>query len=276
VNLRMREGDRANSDAASTERQQFESRLLLEALYWRSGTDLRGGAPQHVMMLVDALRKEMDLPTITAMTERVVHNDLDLQQVQDALRTRLGAATAISSVDAKTIDHWRNHVVPLLRSTPFPTVWVHDCRDIGVLSQLSAVLNESGLSKRSTVFVTCGDAAHVAPLRLQLQHALAISANAASANFIVAEYNIHTDGTFNEFDFILCGTVLRRLAAPVLRRVMRLFAESLTPCGVLQLLALDAADAARVAPIFLPMSDGAHLYRHALLERHAQRRHEFL
>ena len=258
------------------ERYRFELRLLLDAMYWRSGTDLRHLSPQRVTTVIEALREEMGLQTLTALTERLVHNDHDVQRVLDALQICLSEPKPDVGGDALMIDHWRNHVVPLLRSTPFPSVWVHDCGDAALRAHLFAMLNECDLLQRCTVFVTCTETSTVALLRQQMQQALPMRAGQCCTNLIVAEYNIHTDGTFNEFDFILCGTVLRRLASATQRRVMRLLGESLTPCGVLQLLAPDAADAARIAPIFLPMDDGVPLYRHALLERHAQRRRHAL
>lgn len=280
----MSAAQRAMPSRTPAERYQLESRMLLEALYWRSGTDLRDRAPQGVTEVVDALREEMGLQTITALIEQMVHDDLALQRVHDRLRARLlapdsdlaSAPHSARNADIAMVDHWCNHVVPLLRSTPFPGVWIHDCSDTALLAQLVGLLNESDLSRRSTLFVTCAEASAVEALRHQLQHAPPILAGKTPASIIVAQYNVQTDGTFNEFDFILCGTVLRRLATSAQRRVLRLLGESLTPCGVLQLLAPDSADAARVAPIFLPMTDSDHLYRHALLEHHAQRRRQEL
>lgn len=264
----------------SAGRQGFELRILLDALYWRSGTDLRRSRPARLPEIVDTLREEMGLPTITALIDRMVHDDCDLQHVHAALIAQLTDEVPGHCADTSMIDGWRSHVVPLLRSTPFPTVWVHDCSDTALLEQLIVHLHDNDLLKRSTVFVTCSDAALVEPLQLnlhrQIHHVLRdtlpVSARDAAGSIIVAAYNIHTDGTFNEFDFIVCGTVLHQLASAAQRRLMRLLAESLAPCGVLQLLSPDAADAARIAPLFLPMASAENLYRHALLERHAQRR----
>jgi chemotaxis protein methyltransferase CheR len=106
-----------------------------------------------------------------------------------------------------------------------------------------------------------------------LLHATTGVISSSPSSIIVAEFNINTDGTFNEFDFIVCGSVLRKLSRLAQRRVMRLLGESLAPCGVLQLVGPDVADAARIAPVFLPLVEGEHVYRHALLERCTQQRH---
>lgn len=272
-----------------SERHQFEMTLLLDALCWRSGSELQRQtlarcAPAKLARIIDALRRDIGVPTITALSERVLHDDGVLQQVQHALTAVLSDTEAASSADPLVNPiqtAWRSHVAPLLRSMPFPTVWVHECDNVELLAQLVLMLADCGLLKRSTVFVTCATTAQIEPLRQQLQHALPSSA-VTSGSIIVAEFNIHTDGTFNEFDFIVCGTELHRLASAAQRRVIHLLKESLAPCGVLQLLSTDEIDtadgnAARIAPIFLPMANGTNLYRHALLERYAQqRRHEVL
>lgn len=272
-------------------RQRFELGILLDALYWRSGTDMRRNQPARLSEIVDNLREGMGVSTITALIDRIVHDDRDLQQVHATLTAQLSDDGPGRFADKSEIDDWHSQVLPLLRSTPFPTLWVHDCGDMELLEQLLLRLLDSDLLKRSTVFVTCTDAAQVKPLRLNLHlklhqvlrlaqqralpHARRISPTDAAGSIIVAAYNIHTDGTFNEFDFIVCGTALRQLASSAQRRLMRLLADSLASCGVLQLLSPDAADAARIAPLFLPMADAENLYRHALLERHAQQRRPY-
>ena len=260
---------RGDTDA---QRKRLEVKLLLDALYWRSGLDLRQHAFTQIAPIVDIVRQKMGALTITAILARVLHDDGDLQQVQAALSRLLETRESGASVKNPMGENWGDHVLPLLRSTPFPTIWVHDCCDIDVLEQLLFAFKESDLVKRSTVFATCSQADGIEALRALLRQVTDSVTALPAGSVIVAEFNIITDSSFNEFDFILCGSELRKLSRLAQRRVMRLLGESLAPCGVLQLLNPSDADAARAAPVFLPMVDGVHLYRHALLERYAQQR----
>ncbi len=287
-----------------SERAQFEVGLLLDALHWRSGTDVHACRSAQHLSLIESLCQELAVPTITALVERVLHDDAAMARILYVLTAatltapsagklvvRLpGTSDAPSNPPAQPIPttqsmpdtsahaedllikNWRARVIPLLRSVPFPAVWVHDCNDVALLVHLVAMLTDCGLLKRSTIFVTCAASEQVEPLRCALQRALPPCEDADGGSIIVAEFNVYTDSTFNEFDFILCGTTLCKLARPVQQRVKRLLGESLAPCGVLQLLTFNTADAANIAPVFLPMADGPHLYRHAMLERYAQRR----
>ena len=256
------------------ERKRLEVRLLLDALYWRSGIDLRQRPLTQIGPIVDTVRQKMGALTISALLERIVHDDRVLQQVQSVFSTMAVAMEPDALVGDPMMGNWSDYVLPLLRSTPFPTIWLHDCGDVDVLEQLLIVFKDGDLLKRSTVFATCSEAEGIEPLRDLLRQVTHSVAALPAGSVIVAEFNIITDSSFNEFDFILCGSVLRKLSRLAQRRVIRLLGESLAPCGVLQLLNPNDADAARVAPVFLPMVDGIHLYRHALLERYAQQRRQ--
>ena len=52
-------------------------------------------------------------------------------------------------------------------------------------------------------------------------------------NLIWAQYDLATDRSFNEFQFIICKRVLPEFGAMLRRRSLHLFADSLSPFGIL-------------------------------------------
>ena len=155
---------------------------------------------------------------------------------------------------------------------PFPSLWLLDCSEALWLPRLVGLLLEENLLARCTIFVTRSEAAQlptVGAIRRGLINHFGVAAGCGKV--IVADYNIHTDASFGEFDFILCGVRSGHLSTLAQRRLMRLLGASLSSCGLLQMAAPELTDAAHLAPIFLPTSNRTGLYRHAMLTHRGPR-----
>jgi chemotaxis protein methyltransferase CheR len=80
-------------------------------------------------------------------------------------------------------------------------------------------------------------------------------------NIVFAAHNLATDGSFNEFDAILCRNVLIYFNQALQARVLKLFHDSLPLGGVL---ALGASESLRASPAvagFEELDGAAKLYR---------------
>lgn len=245
-------------------REAIELALLLDATYWCSGIDVRHYPRAALGAAVEATRLAVGAPTITALLDRVVHQEAAMRHLMRALSA---LAPAPEQSDAVLLG-WQATLLPLLRSTPFPRLWVIDCVDDQLLLRLLTLLEEEGLLARTSLFVTSDEPS----LLRRLQDAVDHASFHTAPRIIWNEYCLLSDATFNEFEFILCGRALAEHTVHQQRRMVRLIGESLSQCGLLHLATPGADDCAALAPIFLPVAIGQNLYRHATLELQAQRR----
>ena len=249
-----------------------ETALLLDAVYWYGGVDVRDHPREPVVAAIAGVRAALGLPSTTALLDRVVHRPDDLRRLLQVL----GDLVAPGDVNDQVGAGWRASLIPLLRSTPFPKLWVADLTDPTLLENLLLLLHHEQLLARTALFITAGDPALLRLLKDALQRSERLHALAERgdwlANLVWTEYCLLTDATFNEFEFILCGERLTLLSQSMQRRVVRLLGESVSRCGLLQMAAIEEDEAASLVPIFLPVGQGGQLYRHATLERESQRR----
>ena len=250
----------------------LETALLLDAVYWYGGVDARQYPAAATAHAIDATRADLGLPTITALLDRIVHREQDLRRLLRALATVVPQPDSAGAL----AQEWRDTLAPLLRSTPFPKIWVVDCVDVQLLQALIGFLRQEELTARTALFVTAADAALLRRLQDAVLGPPRLGLDAAGQPggppIVWTDYSLRTDSTFNEFEFILCGTALNQLAESVRRRAVRVLGESVSGCGLLQRCARAPDDAAALVPIFLPVSAGARLYRHATLALQTRQR----
>ena len=80
-------------------------------------------------------------------------------------------------------------------------------------------------------------------------------------NLIWAQYDLVTDRSFNEFQFMSCRRVLPEFGMSLRRRALQLFADSLAPFGILSVDTADELDAVQMAMQFQAVSRDHGLYR---------------
>jgi len=153
------------------------------------------------------------------------------------------------------------HVVPQLHTYPFTRIWVAGCSTGEEVYSLAILLAEHDLYDRTRIYATdinqlAVDQARqgVYPLdRMQEYTENYIKAGgrrsfseyyvaaydgalfdaALGENVVWAQHNLAQDGTFNEFQVILCRNVLIYFDKALQNRVQGLFYESLTRFGTL-------------------------------------------
>lgn len=155
----------------------------------------------------------------------------------------------------------REEILPMMRAKPFLRIWHAGCSTGEEVYSMCILLHEEGLLSKSLIYATdinqtVLEAAKkgLFPLRLMKEYALnyresggredfseyytanygLAKINAAFTERIVfSQHSLVSDGSFNEFDIILCRNVLIYFEKDLQNRALRLFDDSLSKLGYL-------------------------------------------
>ncbi|HEY9846425.1 MAG TPA: protein-glutamate O-methyltransferase CheR, partial [Candidatus Caenarcaniphilales bacterium] len=158
---------------------------------------------------------------------------------------------------------FRDQVVPLLRTYPFIRIWHAGCSTGEEVYSTAILLSEAGLYHRCRIYATDINErvlreakAGIFPLALMqastqqyfqaggqqsfskyytAAYDNAIFRDSLKKNIVFSQHNLATDGSFNEFNVILCRNVLIYFNPLLQARVHHLLYESLCNFGVLGL-----------------------------------------
>jgi chemotaxis protein methyltransferase CheR len=183
----------------------------------------------------------------------------------------------------------RDRVFPLLRTHPFIRVWNAGCSTGEETLSLAIALHEAQLLDRTRIYATDinDDALERArtgafPLdRMQryTENYLRAggteafsgyyTADGDSARFdpalvrgiVLAQHNLVTDGSFNEFHLIVCRNVMIYFGPALQEEVLELFNDSLARFGVLALGRKESIRRSRYAADYEPLDDVEKIYR---------------
>jgi chemotaxis protein methyltransferase CheR len=242
---------------ARLELESLELGLLLEAVYRRYGYDFREYAPASLKRRVARRMREERLPSITALTDRLLHDPGCMERLLLDLSVNVTAMFR----DPHFYVAFAKHVVPQLRTYPFTRIWVAGCSTGEEVYSLAILLAEHELYERTRIYATdinqaVLEQAHegVYPVdRMREYTENYVSAGGSRAfseyyvaaygsalfdsrlreNVIWAQHNLAQERSFNEFHVILCRNVLIYFDRSLQNRVHRLFHESLVRFGTL-------------------------------------------
>ncbi|MFL5357488.1 CheR family methyltransferase [Archangium sp.] len=239
--------------------EDIELDLLLEGLMRRYGVDFRGYARASLRRRVWNMVHARKLGTISALQAAVLHEP----RVMDELLQHLSVNTTTMFRDPSFFVAFREKVVPHLFSSPFVRIWHAGCSTGEEVYSLAILLMEAGLYERSRIYATDMNAAVVERAKsgiFPLEHMREYTANYLRAggqavfsdyytanydhaifkaplrkNIVFAQHNLVSDGTFNEFNVVLCRNVLIYFGPQLQERVHRLLHQSLRRFGILAL-----------------------------------------
>lgn len=242
---------------ASDELETLEVELLLEALRRHVGHDFRGYERDGLRRRVRALMLARGLSTVSMLQDRALHD----AATGDALLRALGTAPAVMFEDGSQARELREVLAGCLSPAPLPRLWLAECAGAEEAWSLAILLHEAGLAQRSEIFATCANEQLLAEAMafdfpaerlagyaenyrrsgggadfagyFEIAESRARLLPALRARITWAQYSLVTDASFNEFQLIVCRRALRDFDAPLRRRVLRLFHESLARFGVL-------------------------------------------
>src|SRR6478752_3782533 len=136
--------------AYDTELEQLEIELLLEAIFRHYGFDFRSYAFSAIRRRIWKRINAEELPNVTALQERVLHDP----QVMERLLLDLSSNVTAMFRDPGFYREFRDKVVPLLRTYPFIRIWHAGCSTGEEVYSMAILLEEEGLYDRARIYAT--------------------------------------------------------------------------------------------------------------------------
>jgi len=238
---------------------ELEIRLLLEGVFHRYGYDFREYSRASLRRRIGNVIHAEGLTTVSGLQEKVLHDPACMERFLLALTVNVTSMFR----DPGFFQTFRHNVVPLLRTYPFIRIWHAGSSTGEEVYSMAILLQEEGLYDRCRIYATDMNQAvlrrareGVFPLESMDQYAenyqrsggkkqfaeyytsgygSAIFRSSLKENIIFAQHNLATDGSFNEFNVILCRNVMIYFQRSLQEQVHNLLYESLAMFGILGL-----------------------------------------
>jgi chemotaxis protein methyltransferase CheR len=232
---------------------------LAEGVFRRYGYDLRHFAGAHLRRRLDAAMRGEGADSLEGFRDLLLRRP----ELMERLLISLCGAPRPAYGEAGFHRCLRRDIVPVLRTYPFIRVWVPGCGSGSAAYALAAILDEEGLGGRFRIYATDLSAESVrrakegkypmtamrrwaaahaegggkAPLyhHMETSGASAAFLPALRKHMVFAQHNLATDGSFNEFNLILCRNALSVLEPETRDRARGLIHQSLAMFGYLAL-----------------------------------------
>jgi len=241
---------------AREETEDVEIELLLEGLFRVHGFDFRDYSRASIKRRILELMRAERAATVSALQDKVLHDSACLDRFLLGLSVH---ATAMFR-DPSFYSTFRKEVVPLLKTYPTVQIWIAGCSTGEEVYSLAILLREEGVYERCRIYAT--DISQtvlrkardgIFPLAAMrdytnnyhragggqefsdyytAQYDNAIFSSSLRNNVVFSEHNLATDGSFNEFQVILCRNVMIYFNKDLQARVHNLLYESLSMFGV--------------------------------------------
>ena len=243
--------------ASGPDTESIEIDLLLEAAYRRYGFDFRDYARASIKRRIWKRARAERVDTITRLTDLVLHSPACME------RLLLDLSVHVTSMfrDPRFFQVFREKVVPVLRTYPFIRVWNAGCSTGEEVYSIAILMREEGLYDRCRIYATDMNEAvlqrakeGIFPLRSTRDYTAsyqkaggrrsfseyytarydsAILRPSLRDNVVFSQHNLVTDGSFNEFNAVLCRNVMIYFGKELQARVHGLLHESLGVFGYL-------------------------------------------
>lgn len=265
--------------------EDIEVPLLLDAVHRRYGIDLREYARAAMRRRVRAAVRDEHVTTVSALQSKLLHDPSCMERFLFAVSQNSSGLFR----DPGFYLALRQKLIPVLRTYPFIRIWHAGCSTGEDVLSTAIVLEEEGLADRCRVYAT--DVSEVAlkaaktfvfPVARVQEATKAYVASGGTRpfseyytsdgesvifrlslkrNVVYAPHNLASDGSFNEFNLILCRNVTLAFNRPLQDRVHKLLYQSLGMFGVL---AIGARETLRGTPFessYEELSPDAKLFR---------------
>lgn len=246
------------TDAAS-DLEAIEVKLLLEGIFRQYGYDFRDYAPASIRRRILGRVQAEGTKSISALQDRVLHDPACMERLLLALTVHVTSMFR----DPAFYIALRQKVVPILATYPFARIWHAGCSTGEEVYSLAILLKEEGIHERCRIYATdlseavlCGAKEGLFPLASMKEYTEnyqkaggktafaeyytarydhALFHPSLRENIVFAPHNLVTDGSFNEFNVILCRNVMIYFNKSLQERVHGLLHQSLARLGVLGL-----------------------------------------
>lgn len=272
-------------DNSTLEQEKIEIKLLLQGIYEWCGYDFRDYAYHSIRRRVLHRVQNEKLDSITQLLDKVLHDP-------DVLK-RLLADFSINVTemfrDPLFFLHFREKVVPMLRTYPSIRIWHAGCSTGEEVYSMAMLLHEEDLLEKTKIYATdintnvlkvaktgvfpIGHMKKYTNNYIKSGGKRAFSdyysvtnsgvrfSSFLTENVIFAQHNLVTDKSFNEFHVILCRNVLIYFNKELQEQVHQLFYESLGMFGILGLGDKETLYNKSLSDSYEPISAQQKLYR---------------
>ena len=266
--------------------EQIEIELLLEGLYQLYGDDFRGHERQSLKSKLLGYMRAYGHPSISAVLATVMHDRIAGQAL---LRTFFERPCGLFD-GHESFRCLREAAGSLLRSYATPKVWLAECASAEEVFSLAILLEEEGLADKTLLYVTTSNEALLNDVREGVFAADRLPEYAENhrrsggkgeladyciqtddgavflpqlqRNIIWSQFSLASDTSFNEFQLIVCRTPLTDFSAPLRRRILTLFSESLAPFGILNVAGAPELESTPFSVKYQSIATAPGLYRH--------------
>ncbi len=232
---------------------------FLDRLFDLSGVDLSGYGKRALTRRLRSLISGEGLSGIAELSDRIRDDPRFLSHVLDRLMLRVTTMFR----DPSFFRLFRERVVPLLRTYPYPRLWVAGCSTGQEAYSLAILLREEGLYDRCRIYATDLNEvvleqarAGVLPLAALEEYeqnyraaggiralsdyysrgkTAAVIDPAVLDRIAVFRHDLARDASFNEFHVIFCRNVMMYFDEALRYRVHQLLSDSLVRLGFLGL-----------------------------------------
>ena len=265
--------------------EDIEISLLLEGLYRVHGFDFRDYSRASIKRRIYELLRAEKLDTVSAFQNKILHDNGCLE------RFLLGVSVHATSMfrDPSFYLTFRKRVVPLLRTYPTVQIWIAGCSTGEEVYSLAILLEEERLYGKCRIYATDISQAvlrrardGIFPLAAMrdyttnyhqaggthefsdyytAQYDSVMFSSALRNNVVFSEHNLATDGSFNEFQVILCRNVMIYFNKDLQARVHNLLYDSLSMFGVFGLGNKESLKFTPRAALYEHLNEKDKLYR---------------
>jgi chemotaxis protein methyltransferase CheR len=250
----------APSERSSAERlEAIEIDLFVEGIFRHYGVDFRNYSFPSLRRRLWNMAHGEGVGTISALQNKVLHDPAALQ------RLVLHVSVTFTSMfrDPGFYASFRTEVVPLLRAHPFIRIWHAGCATGEEAYSMAILLHEENLYERCRLYATDMNEVSLKAAKEGIfplsqmdenqqnyagaggtgllsdyyvaKYDHAIFRQSLKKNLLFSHHNLVIDGSFNEFNVILCRNVMIYFDRVLQERVHKLFYQSLRRFGVLGL-----------------------------------------
>jgi chemotaxis protein methyltransferase CheR len=274
-----------NDQGVNPKLEELETDLLLEAVFRYYGYDFRDYEPSAVRRRIREAMLAARVSTISRFQERLLREPAFLERF---LRSFSSTGLSMFS-DPGFYQAFRTKVVPLLRTYPYFRIWHAGCSTGEDVYSMAILLQEEGIYQRSRLYATDMSQEVVKQARTGSFRVSAIdefTANYQKAggkhslsqhfkkkgrrifadaslrkNIVFSEHNLAIDGSFNEFQVIVCRNILASFNHRLRERVDRLIFESLSRFGILAIGQNESLTTMPYQEAFAVLDEGSRLYQ---------------
>lgn len=277
------DGPAWDSNAVGREAAQLQG--FLERLFDLSGVDLSGYGKRALQRRLRSVIVGEGLSGLGELTDRIHADPRFLARVLDRIMLRVTTMFR----DPPFFRLFRERVVPVLRTYPYPRLWVAGCSTGQEAFSLAILLREEGMYDRCRIYATdinevVLDQARAGLLPLAALDEYERNYRAAGGIRALSDYytrcessavldpavldriavfrhDLARDASFNEFHVIFCRNVLMYFDEALRDRVHQLFRESLVRLGFLGLGQSEALPLSRHESAYELLAPRQRLYR---------------